>query len=70
MMDAKPAILERPAPAEQRIDADEAMHKADSSTVTPATCWQLNHLARSRRRWYNVCCDRETTIPYLRQGEF
>jgi hypothetical protein len=49
-MDAKPAILERPAPAEQRVGADEAMHKADSSTVTSATCWQLNRLARSRRR--------------------
>jgi hypothetical protein len=28
-MDAKPAILERPAPAEQRIGSDEAMHKAE-----------------------------------------
>jgi hypothetical protein len=47
-MDAKPAILERPAPTEQRIDADEA----------------LNRLARSRRRWYNVCCDHEATVLY------
>lgn len=69
-MDTRPATLERPAPAEQRIGADGAMHKADSSTVTSATCWQLNHLARSKRRWYNVCCDREATIPYTRQGEF
>jgi hypothetical protein len=28
-MDARPAILERPGPAEQRIDAEEAMHKAE-----------------------------------------
>ena len=28
-MDAKPAILERPIPAEQRIGAEEAMHKAE-----------------------------------------
>jgi hypothetical protein len=28
-MDARPAMLERPAPAEQRIGADEAMHKAE-----------------------------------------
>ena len=28
-MDARPAILGRPAPAEQRISADEAVHKAE-----------------------------------------
>ena len=28
-MDAKSALLERPAPAEQRIGAEEAMHKAE-----------------------------------------
>lgn len=28
-MDARPAILERSAPAEQRIGADEAVHKAE-----------------------------------------
>ena len=28
-MDARPAILKRPASAEQRIDADEAMHKVE-----------------------------------------
>jgi len=28
-MDTKPAILERPAPAEQRIGAEEAIHKAE-----------------------------------------
>jgi hypothetical protein len=28
-MDARPAILGRPAPVEQRIGADEAMHKAE-----------------------------------------
>jgi hypothetical protein len=29
MMDARPAILKRPAPAEQRMSADEAMRKAE-----------------------------------------
>lgn len=28
-MDARPAMLKRPAPAEQCIGADEAMHKAE-----------------------------------------
>jgi len=28
-MDARPATLQRLAPAEQRIGADEAMHKAE-----------------------------------------
>jgi hypothetical protein len=28
-MDARSAIFERPAPAEQRMGADEAMHKAE-----------------------------------------
>jgi hypothetical protein len=69
-MDAKPAFFERPAPAEQRIGADETMRKADSSTVTSATCWRLNRLARSRRRWYNVCCGHEATILYSVQGGF
>jgi hypothetical protein len=29
VMDAKPEILERPAPVERLIGADEAMHKAE-----------------------------------------
>lgn len=29
VMDTRPAILERPAPAEQRMGADQAMHKAE-----------------------------------------
>jgi hypothetical protein len=48
-MDAKPAILERPAPAEQRIGADEAMHKSDSSIVTSATYWQWGYLNNHSR---------------------
>jgi len=52
VMDARPAILGRPAPAGQRIGADEA----------------LNRLARSRRKWYNVCCGREATILCPVQG--
>ena len=28
-MDTRPTILERPPPAEQRIGAEEAMHKAE-----------------------------------------
>jgi hypothetical protein len=38
-MEAKPAILERPAPAEQRIGADEAICKAERSLN-----WHLGHL--------------------------
>lgn len=37
-MDARPAILERPAPAEKCIGADEAMHKAESQVKWGARC--------------------------------
>jgi hypothetical protein len=40
-MDARPAILEWPAPVEQRIGADEAVRRPQGfSTVTWATCWR------------------------------
>jgi hypothetical protein len=45
-MNTRSTTLERPAPAEQRIGAEEAMHKADSSIVTSATCWQRAHRNR------------------------
>ena len=48
-MGTRPAILERPAPAEQRISADEAMQKAERFLNRP-----LGHLLARVR--LNGCC--------------